>query len=147
MKYLNSYELFLEELNPNTPQGYLNSLAKKPTITQQKPNQQNQQNQQKTDQQTPTDEVDGILQNTEEQKQKIIARKDAIEKGLLKNIQQLEPDNQKDVKAQVNDYKNQVQEFDKTVKQIGKLNQTLKKSNVPIKSNPNMQNARVKTNF
>jgi hypothetical protein len=144
MKYLNSYELFLEELNPNTPQGYLNSLSKKPNNSQQKPNQQNRQ---KINQQTPIDEVDTILQNTEEQKQKIIARKDAIEKGLLNNIRELEPENQKDVKTQVNDYRNQVQEFDKTVKQIGKLNQTLKKSDKPIKTKPIMQNARIKNNF
>ncbi len=43
--------------------------------------------------------MDNILQNTEQQKQTIIARKDAIEKGLLNNINQLEPQNQKDVKA------------------------------------------------
>ena len=137
MKHLNSYELFLEELNPNTPQGYLNSLSKKPKSSQQ----------QKSNQQTPSDEVDTILQNTEEQKQKIIARKDAIEKGLLNNIRDLEPDNQKDFQVQVKDYRDQVQEFDKTVDQIDKLNQTLKKSNKPIKTKPNIQNARGKTNF
>ena len=70
MNYINNYQKFLEQLiNPNSPQGYVNSLANRP-----KPNQQNQKNQQ----QKPTDEVDAILQNTEEQKQKIIARKDAI---------------------------------------------------------------------
>ena len=94
--------------------------------------------------QTPTEEVDGILQNTEEQKQKILLRKDAIEKGLLTNINQLEPQNQKDVKNQVADYKKQVTEFDKTVQQIGKLNQTLKKSNVPTNNQPTINNARQK---
>lgn len=131
MKHISNYELFLEDIsNPNTPQGYLNSLTKKPKIKPQvKPN-QTQQVQQK-----PTDEVDNILYDTEEQKQKIIARKDAIEKGLLNNISQLEPENQKDVKAQVNDYKTQVKEFDKTVQQIGQLNKTLKKSNRPVNTN------------
>ena len=139
MKHINSYELFLEDMNnPNTPQGYLNSLSKKPKLKT---------NINKNQQQKPTDDVDTILQDTETQKQNIIAKKDMIEKGLLNNIKDLEPDNQKDVQIQVKDYKDQVVEFDKTVKQIGKLNQTLKKSNVPIKSNPNMQNARVKTNF
>ena len=119
MKHIYNYELFLEDINnPNTPQGYLNSLSKKPKL---KP-------QQKQQPQTPTEEVDAILQDTEEQKAKIIARKDAIEKGLLNNINQLEPENQRDVKVQVNDYRNQVKEFDKTVKQIGNLNKTLKKS-------------------
>lgn len=140
MKKINSYQKFLEDMNnPNTPQGYLNSLSKKPKL---KPNQNQQNNQQK-----PTDEVDTILQNTEEQKQKIIARKDAIEKGLLNNIRELEPENQKDVKTQVNDYKTQVTEFDKTVKQIGKLNQTLKKSNVPPKPQLGMAKARDQNKF
>ena len=72
MKHLNNYKLFVEENNPNTPQGYLDSLSKKPKL---KPNIQ---------QKKPTEEVDNILQNTEEQRQNIIAKKDAIEKGLLK---------------------------------------------------------------
>ena len=66
MKHINTYELFLEN-NPNTPQGYLSALSKKPKL---KPNQQK-----------PTDDVDDILQNTEEQKQKILIKKDTIEKG------------------------------------------------------------------
>ena len=147
MKYLSNFELFLEDMNPNTPQGYLNSLTKKPIVKNpipQNQNQQNQQNQQNVEPQTPAEEVDGILQNTEEQKQKILLRKDAIEKGLLNNIREMEPQNQKDVKTQVNDYKTQVTEFDKTVKQISKLNQTLQKSNVPNKSKSNIQNARQK---
>lgn len=143
MKHINNYELFLEEMsNPNTPQGYLSSLSKKPKL---KPNQQQQKPNQQ--QQTPTDEVDNILQNTEDQKQQIIAKKDAIEKGLLKNIQQLEPENQKDVKIQVKDYDTQVTEFDKTVKQIDQLNKTLKKSNVRNTSQPKMNNARTQNNF
>lgn len=141
MKHINNYDIFLEDMyNPNTPQGYLNALSKgtkKPTINKPKTNQQKNQQPQ-----TPTEEVDTILQNTEEQKQKIIARKDAIEKGLLNNINQLEPENQKDVKNQVNDYKAQVKEFDKTVQQIGKLNQTLKKTDKPEKFKPEMQKAR-----
>ena len=141
MKHLNNFELFLEDLNPNTPQGYLNSITKKPIVK--KPIVQNQ-NQKNVVPQTPAEEVDGILQNTEDQKQKILLRKDAIEKGLLNNIREMEPQNQKDVKTQVNDYKNQVTEFDKTVKQIGKLNQTLKKSNVSNNSQPTIQNARQK---
>ena len=138
MNHIHKYQQFLEQNNPNTPQGYLNSLSKKPKL---KPRINNQS--QQTQQQTPTDEVDTILQNTEEQKQKIIARKDMIEQGLLNNIKNLEPENQQDVKTQVKDYKDQVVEFDKTVKQIGKLDQTLKKSNRPIISN-NMQKAREK---
>ena len=144
MKYINNYELFLEDMNnPNTPQGYLNSLSKKPKLKpqQNKQNGQNQQSQQNQNQQKPTDEVDQILFDTEQQKQTILARKDAIEKGLLNNINQLEPQNQQDVKTQVNDYRNQVAEFDKTVTQIGKLNKTLKKSNVQ----PNSQQSMIKS--
>lgn len=137
MKHLSNFELFLEDINPNTPQGYLNSITKKPIL---KPNT----NQKTPPPQTPTEEVDGILQNTEEQKQKILLRKDAIEKGLLNNINQLEPQNQKDVKTQVADYKKQVTEFDKTVQQIGKLNQTLRKSNIPNNQPPIIKNARQK---
>jgi soluble cytochrome b562 len=139
MKHINNYELFLEDINnPNTPQGYLNSLSNKPKLkTQQKPKQQ----------QKPTDEVDVILQNTEDQKQQIVAKKDAIEKGLLQNIQQLEPENQKDVQTQVKDYKDQVTEFDKTVKQIDQLNKTLKKSNIRNTSRPQMDKARSQNNF
>jgi len=137
MKYLNDYKLFLEEINPNTPQGYLNNLAKKPKL---KPNQVKPV-------QTPSDEVDSILQNTEEQKQKIIARKDTIEKGLLNNIKNLEPENQKDVQTQVKDYKDQVVEFDKTVKQIGQLDKTLKKSNRPVITQPHIANARSQNNL
>ena len=137
MKHIRNFELFLEDIvNPNSPQGYLNSLSKKPVL---KSN-----TNQKNKPQTPTEEVDGILQNTEEQKQKILLRKDTIEKGLLNNIREMEPQNQKDVKTQVNDYKNQVTEFDKTVKQIGVLNKTLKKSNIPASPTPNMNNARQK---
>jgi cell division septum initiation protein DivIVA len=135
MKHINNFELFLEDINPNTPQGYLNSVSKKPIVNT---------TQQNKKPQTPTEEVDGILQNTEEQKQKILLRKDAIEKGLLNNIREMEPQNQKDVKTQVDDYKKQVTEFDKTVQQIGKLNQTLKKSNVPNNQKPIIQNARQK---
>ena len=135
MKYINNYELFLEEMNPNTPQGYLSSLSKKtkPPVLK---------NNQKQQQQTPDEEVDSILQQTEEQKAKILARKDAIEKGLLNNIQTLEPENQKDVKTQVGDYRNQVQEFDKTVKQIGNLNKALKKSEKPGRFKYPIQTAR-----
>lgn len=141
MKRINNYEKFLEDMNnPNTPQGYLNSLKQKPKL---KPNQQKNQNQN----QKPTDEVDGILQNTEEQKQKILLRKDTIEKGLLNNIRELEPENQVDVKNQVEDYKKQVTEFDKTVKQIGKLNKTLKKSNILDRSKSQMQTSREQNRF
>lgn len=145
MKHINNYEMFLEDINnPNTPQGYLNSLAKKPKLKpQQNQNQQkNTQNQQK-----PTDNMDNILIDTEQQKQEIIARKDAIEKGLLNNIQNMEPENQKDVKTQVNDYKDQVVEFDKTVKQIGQLNKTLKKSNIPNRTQPQIRNSREQNKF
>ena len=83
MKHINNYENFLEGMyNPNTPQGYLNSLKQKPKL---KSNNQ---------QQKPTDDVDDILIDTEQQKQNIIAKKDAIEKGLLNNIRDLEPENQ-----------------------------------------------------
>jgi len=129
MKYLNNYKLFLEENNPNTPQGYLNSLSKKSKF---KPNIQNK----------PTDEVDNILQNTEEQRQKIISQKDTIEKGLLNNIQNMEPENQIDVKKQVKEYGEQVEEFDKTVKQIDNLEKTLSKSNISTKPINNMKKAR-----
>lgn len=133
---IKNFELFLEEMNPNTPQGYLSALSKKPKL---KP-------QQKTTQK-PTDEVDNILQNTEEQKQKIIAKKDVIEKGLLTNIQNLEPENQKSVQQQVKDYGDQVKEFDKTVKQIGQLNKTLKKSNIAQKPQQQMTRAREQNKF
>lgn len=129
MKYLTNYKLFLEENNPNTPQGYLNSLSKKPKL---KSNLQ---------QKKPTD-VDDILQNTEEQRQKIIAQKDVIEKGLLNNIQNMEPENQIDVKKQVKEYGEQVEEFDKTVKQIDNLEKTLSKSNISTKPTNNMKKAR-----
>jgi formate dehydrogenase maturation protein FdhE len=142
MKYLRNYKLFLEDNNPNTPQGYLNSLAKKPklksNVIQTQPQLQQQQN---------TDEIDTILQNTEDQKQKIVARKDAIEKGLLKNVTELEPQNQVDVKTQVDDYKKQVDEFDKTVGQIDKLKKTIKP---PVKTTSNasmMMKARQQNNF
>jgi len=139
MRYINDYKLFLEEMNnPNTPQGYLNSLSKKPKLKLNKP---------QTKIQTPTDEVDNILVNTEDQKNKIVARKDMIEKGLLQNIQQLEPENQVDVKQQVDDYKNQVEEFDKTVNQISQLNKTLKKSNIRNRPNSSMQKAREENNL
>ena len=91
--------------------------------------------------------MDNILQDTEIQKQNIVAKKDVIEKGLLQNIQELEPENQKIVKTQVQDYKTQVQEFDKTVQQIDKLNKTLKNSNVNQKSNPNMKTVRTQNKF
>jgi hypothetical protein len=148
MKHIRNYELFLEDMtNPNTPQGYLNSLSKKPKLKPQQNQQQNKQqnqnrNQQQNQQQSATDEIDNILVNTEDQKQQIVARKDAIEKGLLNNIQNMEPENQKDVKTQVNDYKTQVTEFDKTVKQIGQLNKTLKKSNIPNKQPSQMMKSR-----
>lgn len=142
MKHLNSYSMFLEMNNPNTTQGYLNSLSKgtkKTPVINRKPNQQPQQ--------TPTEEVDTILQQTEEQKAQIVARKDMIEKGLLNNIQTLEPENQQDVKTQVNDYRNQVKEFDKTVKQIGSLNKSLKKSEQPGRFKSQMQTSRQQTKF
>ena len=143
MKHIYNYEVFLEDNNnPNTPQGYINSLSNKSKI---KPVQNN--NNQKPNNQKPTDDVDNILQNTEQQKQNIVAKKDVIEKGLLQNIQDLEPENQKQVKTQVQDYKTQVQEFDKTVQQIDKLNQTLKKSNVKQNSNINMKTVRTQNNF
>jgi septal ring factor EnvC (AmiA/AmiB activator) len=132
MKYLNNYKLFVEENNPNTPQGYLDSLSKKPKL---KPNIQ---------QQKPTDEVDSILQSTEEQRQKVIAQKDAIEKGLLNNIQNMEPENQKDIKIQVKEYGDQVEEFDKTVNQINNLEKQLTKSNKQIKPISYTKNAREK---
>lgn len=140
MKHIRNYELFLEN-NPNTPQGYLNALSKKPKL---KPNVNNQ-HQHQQQQQDPTAEVDTILQNTEDQKQKIVARKDMIEKGLLQNITELEPQNQVDVKTQVDDYKKQVVEFDKTVNQIDKLKKTIK---TPVRtSNSNMQKSRQQNNF
>ena len=141
MKHINNYEIFLEDNNnPNTPQGYINSLSNKAKIKSVQNN--NQPNNHK-----PTDDVDNILQNTEQQKQNIVAKKDVIEKGLLQNIQDLEPENQKEVKTQVQDYKTQVQEFDKTVQQIDKLNQTLKKSNVRQKNNPDMKTVRTQNKF
>lgn len=140
MKHLKKFNLFTEDNNPNSPQGYMNSLSNKPKL---KPNTTQNQNQ-KSDEQTPTDEVDDILVDTEQKKDDIIIKKDTIEKGLLNNIRQLEPENQKEVKQQVDDYKKQVVEFDRTVTQIGKLNKTLKDSNVPDRSQSQMKNARVK---
>lgn len=139
MKYLKKYKLFTEEMNPNTPQGYLNSLSKKPKA--------NISINKKNDEKKPTDEVDDILVDTEQKKDDIIIKKDTIEKGLLNNIRQLEPENQKEVKQQVDDYKKQVVEFDRTVKQIGKLNKTLKNANVPDNSKSQMKKAREKNNI
>lgn len=139
MKYLKKYKLFTEEMNPNTPQGYLNSLSKKPKT--------NISINKKNDEKKPTDEVDDILVDTEQKKDDIIIKKDTIEKGLLNNIRQLEPENQKEVKQQVDDYKKQVVEFDRTVKQIGKLNKTLKNANVPDNSKSQMKKAREKNNI
>ena len=68
MKHISNFELFLEDINPNTPQGYLNSISGKPPVKSTvKPNQPNQPNQQP---QTPSEEVDGILQNTENKNKK-----------------------------------------------------------------------------
>lgn len=131
MKYIKRFDLF-EEVNPNTPQGYLKSLSKKPNLS----------SDQKNKQQKPTDNVDSILQDAEKQKQNIIAKKDAIEKGLLNNIRDMEPDNQKDVQSQIKDYEKQVKEFDKTVKQVDKLNQTLKQSDKPIKQGDTIKKAK-----
>lgn len=131
MKYIKSFDLF-EDLNPNTPQGYLKSLTKKPNLSYNNKNKE----------QKPTDDVDSLLQDTENQKQNIIAKKDAIEKGLLSNIRDMEPDNQKEVQTQIKDYDKQVKEFDKTVKQVDKLNQTLKQSDRPIKQNDAIKKAR-----
>jgi len=144
MIHINNYEIFLENgmNNPNTTQGYINSLSNK---TKLKPVQNN--NNHQTNNNKPTDGVDNILIDTEQQKQTILAKKDVIEKGLLQNIQDLEPENQKEVKTQVQDYKNQVQEFDKTVQQIDKLNQTLKKSNINSVPNPNMKKVRTQNNL
>jgi len=138
MKHISNFEFFLEDMNnPNTPQGYVNSLSNKPKL---KPKINN-------NQQKPTEDVDLILQDTEKQKQNIVAKKDVIEKGLLQNIQDLNPENQKDVKTQVDDYRNQVKEFDKTVTQIDKLNKTLKKSNTNNRFKSNIQNARNQNNL
>lgn len=129
MKYLKSFNMF-EEVNPNTPQGYLKSLSVKPNLQKDK------------SQQKPTDNVDSILQDAEKQKQNIIAKKDTIEKGLLNSIRDMEPENQKAVQTQVKDYEKQVKEFDKTVKQVNKLNQTLKQSDKPINQKSNIEKAR-----
>jgi vacuolar-type H+-ATPase subunit I/STV1 len=142
MKKIKTFKLFLEENNPNTPQGYLNSLrTSKPKTNA---NLNNNQKQQKSD----TDNVDDLLRNTEEGKEKIIAKKDAIEKGLLNNINDLEPENQEEVKKQVNDYRSQVKEFDKTVQQIDNLNKTLKKSKSELpKDSQQMRRARQQNNM
>jgi len=113
MKYIKNY---YESTNPNTPDGYLNSLSKKPKLKQN----QNQK---------PTDEVDSVLRDTEKQKDKIVNTKDVIEKELL-NTNILEPENKDNAKKLVNDYKTQITEFDKTVNQIDKLKNTLSKSNI-----------------
>lgn len=138
MKHINNYILFLEEMNPNTPQGYLKSLSKTPKKTKlidkdQKP--------------TPTEEVDSILQQTEEQKQKIIVKKDTIEKGLLSNIKDMEPENQEDVKTQVGDYKQQVDQFKKTVDKIKELDKTMKKTERPQKFRNPIQKSRDQIKF
>lgn len=125
MKRIRNFKLFLEEM---TPQVYLKNLANKPKP---KPGQP----------QKPTDDVDTMLQSAEDQKSQIVAKKDAIEKGLLKNIKDLEPGNQKDVKTSVKEFGDQVKEFDKTVKQIKNLDNTLKKAK-PEKFKPNMVKAR-----
>lgn len=136
MKHIKNFDLF-EDVNPNTPEGYLKSLSKNPNISSQKNNNEKK----------PTDNVDSILQNAESQKQNIIAKKDAIEKGLLNNIRDMETDNQKEVQSQIKDYDKQVKEFDKTVKQVDKLNQTLKQSNQPIKNTNAIKRAREENKF
>jgi hypothetical protein len=113
MKYIKNY---YESTNPNTPDGYLNSLSKKPKLKQ-------------IQNQKPTDEVDSVLRDTEKQKDKIVNTKDVIEKELL-NTNILEPENKDNAKKLVNDYKTQITEFDKTVNQIDKLKNTLSKSNI-----------------
>ncbi len=130
MKHVKNYKLFLEE---NT-QTYLKNVSNK---AKPKPGQS----------QTPTDEVDTILQSTEDQKGKIIAKKDAIEKGLLKNIKELEPENQEDVKTSVKEFGDQVKEFDKTVKQIKNLDKTLKTVKPPQPYKSQMTKAREQNNL
>ena len=93
------------------------------------------------------DDVDDLLRDTEKQKQNIIAKKDAIEKGLLNNIRDMEPDNQKEVQTQIQDYDKQVNEFDKTVKQIDKLNQILQKSNSNSNFKSNIKKSRQENNL
>ena len=134
MTFIKKFKQYFEDNNPNTPQGYLNSLSKQPKT---KPNKL-------TEEKKPTDEVDSVLRDTEKQKEKILKQKDTIEKGLLNNIKNMEDDNQKEVKQQVDDYQKQVKEFDKTVSQIDKLKKELDKSNKPDSFKSNMSKARQK---
>lgn len=136
MNRIKTYKIFLEENSDNKDsQEYLDSLGQKLKNKNKSNNPEE-------------DEVDNLLYDTEEQKKKVIAKKDTIEKGLLNNIRDLEPDNQKEVQTQVQDYKKQVQEFDKTVKQIDNLNKTLKKSNNAKPTNfQNMRKARQQNNL
>ncbi len=133
MKHIKEYTIFLEEANPNTPNGYLNSLSKKPILNKKIIK--------------PTEVVDNVLLKTKEQEDTIIKQKDVIEKGLLNNVRDLNPENQKEVKKQVKDYGDQLKQFKKTTAEIDILSKTLKKSNIIRNSKSEISNSRLKTNF
>lgn len=133
MKHIYNYELFLEETQTSNQTNQYSNQNTNQTSNKPKPK--------PNQKQSPADE---LLSRAEDEKNKIVAKKDIIEKGLLKNIKNLEPDNQKDVKTSVREFGDQVKEFDKTVNQIKTLDKTLKKSesDKPEKFKPHMAKAR-----
>ena len=121
MKHLSNFKLFLENTNSGKT---VNGSSKSPS-------------------EDSNNNIDSLLDDAEEKKQTILLQKDTIEKTLLKDIKKLEPDNQKEVKTQVDNYKSDVEEFDKTINNIKGLNDKLKKQDKPKIQN-NMQKAREK---
>lgn len=121
MKHLSNFKLFLENTNSGKT---VNGSLKSPS-------------------EDSNNNIDSLLDDAEEKKQTILLQKDTIEKTLLKDIKKLEPDNQKEVKTQVDNYKSDVEEFDKTINNIKGLNDKLKKQDKPKIQN-NMQKAREK---
>lgn len=131
MKHISSYKLFVEEnTNPNTPQGYLNSLSKKPNLNQhQKQNKQND---------VDPNSIDNKFRNLEDQKAKILAQQNIIGNDLTA----LKPETAKTV---VKDYEEEVSNFDNTLKDVRQdvdnIDKTVKKAKI---SKPIIEPAREK---
>lgn len=106
MNHVKNYKLFLEEMNPNTPQNYLNSLSKK-TKPKLNTNQNNKNQQNKID----PDSVDNKFRGLEEQKAKILAQQNIIGNDLTA----LKPETAKTV---VKDYEDEIINFDNTLKDV-----------------------------
>lgn len=149
MKHISNYELFLEESNPNTPQGYLNSLvSKQPKMNNKpkatpKPNRTQQTNQQQPQQQqNPTEEIDSILVNAEQQREEILKTQDAIQ--ATSNLG--DKRSQAFAQEQTKNLKQKIQTFDDQVKEVDKLNKNLKYSaNKPDRFRSQIQKSREQT--